>query len=107
MRFEEEEARRGGEQVVVRGREGQERGAGVRDEEVVHVEELGQAGERRVALRGPAGGGVRPGAEGDFLRRGPGDDGACFVFALEEEGRRGGERAGGGVGGEGRGPDEL
>ena len=83
----------------------QERGdvrSGLGDDEMVDVEELGDAGEGRVAL-GVVG--LAPGVEGDFLRRRPWDDGTSFVFAFEDDG--GIERCVGGVGGEGRGPYKL
>lgn len=56
---------------------------GLGDDEVVDVEEFCDAGERGFAV-GVAG--VTPGAEGDFLGGGPGDDGAGFVFAFEDDG---------------------
>lgn len=56
---------------------------GLGDDEVVDVEELGDAGEGGIAV-GVAG--VAPGAEGDFLGVCPGDDGAGFVFAFEDDG---------------------
>jgi len=69
---------------------------------VVDVEEFRDAGEGAIAV-GVVG--LAPGAEGDFLGGCPGDDGAGFVFAFEDDG--GVEGCGGGVGGEGGGPDEL
>ncbi len=83
--------------------EGRDVGAGLADDEVVDVEELGDAGERGVAVVGGVGGGL-PAVEGDVRGDEPGDDGARFVFA-EEAVRVVGLRAGG-VGGEGGGPDE-
>lgn len=92
---------RGGRAVrQVGAQEGRDVGPRLRHDEVVHVEELGDARERRVPVRVA---GLAPGPEGDALRRGPGHDGAGFVFALECYGRV--EGCGGGVGGEGRGPD--
>lgn len=58
-------------------------GTGLGDDEVVDVEELGDAGEWGITV-GVAG--VAPGAESDFLGVGPGDDGAGFVFAFEDDG---------------------
>ena len=73
------------------------------DDEVVHVEEFGDAGERGVALVGGVAGGF-PVVEGDLWGDEPRDDGARFVLA--EEAVRVVEAGGGGVGGEGGGPDE-
>lgn len=92
--------------VQVGAQERREVGPRLRDDEVVDVEELGDAVERALAVVG----GlrvlrVRPGAEGGFLRRRPGDDAAVFVFAEEDDGVGGGR--GRGVGGDGGGPDEL
>lgn len=64
------------------------------DDEVVDVEELGDAGEGGFAV---VVGGLAPGAEGDFLCGCPGHDGAGFVFALQDYG--GVEGGGGCVGG--------
>ena len=88
--------------VQVGAQEGGNVGTGLGDDEVVDVEELGDAGKGRVAL---GVGGLAPGAEGDFLGGGPRDDGPGFVFAFEDDG--GVEGCVGGVGGEGGGPDEL
>lgn len=91
----------GGRAVLqVGAQEGRDVGPRLRHDEVVHVEELGDAREWRVAVRVA---GLAPGAERDALRRGPGHDGVVFVFALQRYGRV--ERRRGGVGGEGRGPD--
>ena len=77
------------------------------DDEVVHVEELGHAGQGRVALVEVVGGGdvvLRLKSEGLGVRGGPGRDAAGLVFA--EDGHGLVERVGGGVGGERGGPDE-
>lgn len=98
--------------VEVAPQERREVGAGLGDDEVVDVEELGDAVEGRLAVVVAAGRGVRvvvvgvgPRAEGRFLGGGPGDDVAVFVLAEEHDGVGGG--GGGGVGGDGGGPDEL
>jgi len=90
--------------------EGGDVGAGLADDEVVHVEEFGDAAEGGVALVGGVGC-CLPGLEGEAGVFGggggvePGDYAAGFVFA--EEGVRGGGAGGGGcVGGDGGGPDE-
>ena len=70
---------------------------------MVDVEEFGDSRKRRLSLGGVAG--LTEGTELDVLGGGPGHDGAGFVFAKE---RYGGVQGGGrGVGGEGRGPDQL
>lgn len=70
--------------------------------EMINVEEFGNAGERGLAIRIA---GLPPGTEGDFLTRGPGNDGAGLILALQNHG--GIKRGGGCIGGEGRRPDEL
>lgn len=71
---------------------------------MVDVEEFGDAGERGVTVVDVVGG-LAPGVEGQFLGGSPGDDPAGFIFALEDYG--GVKSFGGGVGGEGGGPNEL
>jgi len=66
--------------LQVGAQEGRDVGPGLGHDEVVYVEELGNAGKRRVTVRVA---GLAPGSERDTLRRGPGDDGARFVFASE------------------------
>ena len=58
-------------------------GPGLRDDEVVDVKELRDAREGRFAVRVV---GLAPGAKGDLLTRSPGNDGAGFVFAFEDDG---------------------
>lgn len=76
--------------------------ASLRDDKVVDIEELGDAGEGRFTVRVI---GLAPGAEGDFLARGPGDNGAGFVLTFKDYGGVEGGR--GGIGGKGSGPDKL
>lgn len=57
-------------------------GPGLGDDEVVDVEELGDAGEGGIAVGVAC---VAPGAEGDLVGVCPGDDGAGFVFAFEDD----------------------
>ena len=52
----------------------------LRYKEVIHVEEFGNAGERGFAIRIAS---LPPGTEGDFLTRGPRNDGAGFILALQ------------------------
>lgn len=66
--------------LKIRAEKGCDIGTSLGDNKVVDVEELGDAGEWRVAV---CVAGLAPGAEGGFLGGGPGDDGACFVFAFE------------------------
>ncbi len=54
----------------------------LRDHEVVDIEELGDAGQRRLSI-GVAG--VTPWPKGDFLSRCPGYDGASLVLASEDD----------------------
>jgi hypothetical protein len=89
--------------VQVGAEEGCQVRAGLGDDEVVYVEELGDAMEGGVAVGIGGRGWVGPGAEGGFFGAGPAGDGAVFVFAEEGDGT-----VKGGVGGircEGRGPD--
>ena len=72
-------------------------------DEVVDVEEFGDAGKWRVAVVGGVGGGF-PAVECYLRGEEPGDDGARFVFAEEAVGVV--EGGAGSVGGEGGGPDE-
>lgn len=88
--------------LQVGAQEGSNVGPSLRDDEVVHVEELGDAGERGVTIRVV---GLTPGAKGDFLAGSPWDDCAGFIFTFEDHGRV--ERCGGSIGGESRGPDKL
>jgi len=88
--------------LEVRAKERRDIRSGLGNNEMIHVEELCDAGEGAIAI-GVVG--LAPGTEGDFLGGGPGDDGAGFVFAFEDYGEV--EGCGGGVGGEGGRPDEL
>ncbi len=69
--------------LEVAAEEGRDVGASLRDDEVVDVEQLRDARERRVSIVVARG---APGVEGRFLRGRPGDYGACFVFAFQEDG---------------------
>lgn len=62
--------------------EGSDVGARLRDDEVIDVEEFGDAGEWRLSV-GVAG--VFPGAKSDVLSGGPGDDCTGFIFAFEKD----------------------
>jgi hypothetical protein len=53
------------------------------DDEVVYVEEFGDAGQRGFTV---AVGDVAPGLEDGFLCVWPGNDGAGFVFAVDSDG---------------------
>lgn len=82
--------------------EGDQVGAGLADDEVVHVEELGDAEEGGFLL---GVGGVGPVVEVDFVGGLPGDNVALGVFA-EDLGLTVAVEGGcGGVGGDGGGPD--
>ena len=90
--------------LAVIPQEGRDVGSGLADDEVVDVEEFGDAGEGGVALVGGVGGGF-PAAECYHLRGDePGHYGARFVLA--EEAVRVVEAGAGGVGSKRGGPDE-
>lgn len=74
----------------------------LRYKEVINIEELGNTGERGFSIRIA---GLPPGTEGDLLTRSPRNDSSGFILALQNH--WGIKSGGGGVGGEGRRPDEL
>ena len=94
--------------LEVASKEGSDIWSCLANDEVIDVEELGDAGERRISLVGGVRGGF-PIVERDLVLWGrqsePGNYGAGFVFAKKGVGAIVGCR--GDVGGEGRGPDEL